>query len=180
MVLKLHVVQSVWPTRTSLQIHTGPWDTLTKNKTKKTKQNPKQVAQMDQGAQSITNHRSKNKGKLSNKEWGIHFHCTTSRKIPSCRSLACLPILKLCLASREGEEEVGGGEWGVRGGSARIRAIILEMHGQIPSTSVLCSVVLPHQCAQCACVCVCVALFTQQAASEAIRDVASDAASVAG
>lgn len=75
MVLKLQVVQSVLPTRTSLKIYIGPWDTL------KT-----QVAHLDQEIQSITNHWSTKKASYQKK--GIEafaFTAQQAEKIPSFR-----------------------------------------------------------------------------------------------
>lgn len=56
---------------------------------KKTKKQKKQVAQMDQGAQSITKHWSKNKGQLSNK--GKEAFTFTARQAEKYQASGHLP-----------------------------------------------------------------------------------------
>lgn len=77
--------------RTSLKIYIGPWDTL------KT-----QVAHLDQGIQSITNHWSTKK-KASYQKKGIEAFTFTAQQAEKYQALvrshfAWLPILNLCLA----------------------------------------------------------------------------------
>lgn len=90
MVLNLQVVQSVLPTRTSLKIYIGPWDTL------KT-----QVAHLDQGIQSITNHWSTKKASYQKK--GIEAFAFTAQQAEKYQAFVgshfvLLPIRNRCLA----------------------------------------------------------------------------------
>lgn len=94
-VLKLQVVQSVWPMRTSLKRNIGSWDTL-----------KIQVAHLDQGIQSITNHWStkkrqaiKKEEKMKEKRHLLSLHNKQKNtKLLVGSHFSWLPIRNLCLA----------------------------------------------------------------------------------